>query len=86
MKHASIVRTLEQYASTTKSVLASGSGLNNDDLSKALNILSTKYFIRFHGNEIIPTERFRLALAKINRDTDVPELGTLINDDEDCPF
>lgn len=86
MKHASIVRTLEQYASTTKSILGSGSGLNSDDLSKALNILSTKYFIRFHGNEIIPTERFRLALARIDKDTDVPDLGTLILNDSSCPF
>lgn len=85
MKHASIVRNLEQSASITRTVLASGSGLNNDDLSKALNVLSTKYFIRFHGNEIIPTERFRLALAQINRNTAVPELGTPC-DDEDCPF
>lgn len=76
-KHPSLVLQLEQMSSATKNMLGAGSGLNNDDLNKALNRLSRGLFIKFENYDIIPTERFRLGLAKINRNTHVSRLGEL---------
>ena len=57
-------------------MLGAGSGLNNDDLNKALNRLASGLFIKFDAHDIIPTERFRLGLAEIDRKTYVPRLGS----------
>ncbi len=70
-----LVLQLEQSASATKNMLGASSGLPNDDLNKALNRLSKGLFIRFQNHDIIPTERFRLGLAKINKDTSVARVG-----------
>lgn len=70
-----LVLQLEQSASATKNMLGASSGLSNDDLNKALNRLSKGLFIRFQNHDIIPTERFRLGLAKINKNTSVPRVG-----------
>ena len=80
IKHSAIVQQLEQCSSTNRATLTAGAGITNDELSKALNILSTKYFIRFAGQNIIPTERFRLGLAQINKNVSVPELGQIYDD------
>jgi len=74
-KNSSLILQLEQCAAATKNMLGAGSGLSNDDLNKALNLLSRGLFIRFQNHDIIPTERFRLGLAKINRGTNIPRVG-----------
>lgn len=75
-KHPSLILQLEQCSSATKNMLGAGSGLNNDDLNKALNRLASGLFIKFDAHDIIPTERFRLGLAEIDRKTYVPRLGS----------
>lgn len=74
-KYSSLILQLEQMSGATKNTLASASGLSNDDLNKALNRLAQALFIRFSNYEIIPTERFRLGLAKINRGTFARRVG-----------
>jgi adenosyl cobinamide kinase/adenosyl cobinamide phosphate guanylyltransferase len=74
-KHPGLVLQLEQCATANKNMLGGATGLNNDDLNKALQSLTKGLFIRFSNHEIIPTERFRLGLAKINRHTFVQRLG-----------
>ena len=56
-------------------MLSAATGLSNDDLNKALNRLTRGLFIKFANHDIIPTERFRLGLAQINKNTNVARLG-----------
>ena len=74
-KYVNLILQLEQSASTAKNTLSAATGLSNDDLNKALNILSKCYFIKFENHEIVPTERFRLGMNKINRNTIIRGVG-----------
>ena len=74
-KFTNLILHLEQSATTTKNTLSAATGLSNDDLNKALNILSRCLFITFENHEIVPTERFRLGINKINRDTVIRGVG-----------
>lgn len=74
-KSPSLILQLEQCASATKNMLSAATGLTNDDLNKALNRLTRGLFIKFANHDIIPTERFRLGLAKINKNINVTRLG-----------
>lgn len=74
-KFTNLILHLEQSAATTKNTLSAATGLSNDDLNKALNILSKCLFITFENHEIVPTERFRLGINQINRDTIIRGVG-----------
>lgn len=74
-KYPALVLQLEQSASTTKQTLAATTGLSTDDLNKALSRLTSGLFIRFANYDIIPTERFRLGVTQINRNTVPRRLG-----------
>ena len=70
-----LVLQLEQCATTSKNMLGAATGLNNDDLNRMLTMLTRGLFIRFTNHEIIPTERFRLGMSQINRNTRVLRVG-----------
>jgi hypothetical protein len=74
-KYPGLILQLEQESATNKNVLGASAGLSNDDLNKALNRLTKALFIRYSNHEIIPTERFRLTLAQINREIFAERLG-----------
>lgn len=74
-KYPALIIQLEQSASATKQTLAATTGLPMDDLNKALSKLTSGLFIRFTNYDIVPTERFRLGVAEINRDTVPRRLG-----------
>lgn len=74
-KTPGIVQQLEQYASVTKNMLAATTGLGNEELNRTLNRLTKGLFIRVSNFEISPTERFRLTLAQIERNTHINPLG-----------
>lgn len=74
--HPSLIIQLEQTSSITKNTLEAVTGMNKDDLNKALNLLTRSFFIRFARYDILPTERFRKGLGKIERKTHVPKLDT----------
>lgn len=74
-KHPTLLLQLEQCASATKNMLSAATGLTNDELNKALNNLTKGLFIRFVNHDIVPTERFRLGLAELERHTHVSRLG-----------
>lgn len=76
-KYPMLVIQLEQCSTTTKNVLAAATGLTTDDLNKALNRLTKALFIKFNHHEIIPTERFRLGLGKIERKTFATRVGEM---------
>lgn len=71
----SLVMQLEQSPRTSKNMLSAATGMTNDELNRQLNRLTSALFIRFANHDIIPTERFRLGLAKINRETFVRRVG-----------
>ena len=90
-KSPTLILQLEQYAGATKNMLSAATGLTNDDLNKALNQLTKGLFIRFANHDIVPTERFRLGLAEIQRQTFIARLGentpqVLEDDEDDIPF
>jgi hypothetical protein len=74
-KFTSLILHLEQSASTNKNTLGAATGLTNDELNKALNVLSKSLFIRFENYEIVPTERFRLGMNKIAKETVIRGVG-----------
>jgi len=74
-KNPALILQLEQCASATKNMLGAGSGLSNDDLNKVLNRLAQGLFVKFESHDIVPTERFRLGLAAINKGTIVKRAG-----------
>ena len=70
-----LVMQLEQSAGITKNVLGSATGLGNEALNSATNLLAKGLFIKFSNYEMIPTERFRLGINQINRNTYTERLG-----------
>lgn len=74
-QHPGLILQLEQCASANKHMLSAATGLDNNDLNKALTRLTKGLFIRFTNHDIIPTERFRLGLAKINKNTHIRRVG-----------
>lgn len=71
----SLIMHLEQCAQTSKNMLGAATGFSNDELNRLLNRLTASLFIRFTNHNIIPTERFRIGLTKINRETFVRRVG-----------
>ena len=74
-KSPSLILQLEQCATATKNMLGAATGLSNDDLNKALNRLSKGLFIRFQNHDIVPTQRFRLGAAAIEKNTFARRVG-----------
>lgn len=75
IKHPSLILQLEQTASASKQMLLSSSGLGAEELNRALGRLTRGLFIRFSNYDIIPTERFRLCLARICKESTIQALG-----------
>lgn len=74
-KYPALIMQLENSAQASKQTLAATTGLSMDDLNKALARLTSGLFIRFTNYDIIPTERFRLGVAQINKGTISRRLG-----------
>lgn len=74
-KYPSLILQLEKAAVCSKNMLSSASGLSPDDLNKALSRLTKALFIRYQGYDIVPTERFRIGMARINKNTVVQRVG-----------
>lgn len=74
-KYPMLILQLEQSTEVTKNSLEAATGLERTDLNKALNSLTKGLFIKITNYEMIPTERFRLGVNYINRDTYTERLG-----------
>jgi hypothetical protein len=66
---------LERMTSTSKNALQAATGLNSDDYGAQMAKLVAGFFVRFSKYDILPTERFRLGMSQINRETRVRRLG-----------
>lgn len=78
-KNPMLILQLEQCSTTTRAVLMAATGMEQTDLNKALNRLTKTLFVKFNHHEIIPTERFRIGLGKIHKDTYAPRVGEYQN-------
>jgi len=76
-KEPMLILQLEQCSTTSRNILMSVTGMENKDLSVALSRLTRLRFIKHQGYDIIPTERFRRGLSKIERNTFAPKLGEI---------
>lgn len=74
-KFPALIQQLERAAVCSKNMLASASGLPPEDLNRALSRLTKGFFVQYQGYDIVPTERFRIGLGKINKETVTARLG-----------
>ena len=75
MKEPMLVLQLEQRSTISKQVLATVTGMEQRDLNAMLSRMTRLRFVKHQGFDIIPTERFRRGLSKIERETYAPRLG-----------
>ena len=66
-QNPSILLQLERLSRTNKQNLMAATGLDTDLYNKFMQRLTQGLFIQFEGYDIIPTQRFRLGMSKINR-------------------
>jgi DNA replicative helicase MCM subunit Mcm2 (Cdc46/Mcm family) len=74
-KYPGLVLQLEQSVEITKTMLESTTGLESQDIRKGLQLLTRSYFIKVDSTTIKPTERFRLTINRINRNTQIGRIG-----------
>lgn len=67
--------TLEQEATTTRNQLMAAAGLTNDTYNAIMNRLIQGSFVRLSTSNILPTERFRLGMSRVNRSGVVRRTG-----------
>lgn len=67
-----ILKHLENQATTNQKNLQAVAGLETTTYNIIISTLVKNKFIRFSGYDIIPTERFRKGMEKINRDKQGP--------------
>jgi len=75
MKSPALLMHLELISSTTKNALQAATGMTNDEYNLIMTQMVKGLFVIFTKYEIVPTERFRLGMAKIDRRTTVVRLG-----------
>lgn len=66
-KNATILEFLESQAQTTRMNLKTISGLDGDKFNPVFNQMVANKLIRLSGDNVFPTERFRLCMRKINK-------------------
>lgn len=71
----SILLTLHQTSASNRNNLMASTGLGIEDFNKVMNKLVRGLFVRYQGYDIIPTERFRVGMNRINRNTSVMRVG-----------
>lgn len=76
-KNPSIVIQLERISRTNKQNLMAATGLSNDDYNSMMRMLTKGLFIQFDGYDILPTQRFRLGTARINRHVNIQRIGEI---------
>lgn len=75
IKNEMLLTQLEQCSSTNKNILMAVTGMDANELNKALNNLTKHMFTRYKNNDIIPTERFRIGMTKIERKVNPKKVG-----------
>lgn len=63
----SLLLALEQESKPTKTTLCAAAGLENKDYNAFIAQLVKESFVKLNNNDVIPTERFRLGMSKIQK-------------------
>jgi hypothetical protein len=71
----SIILHLEQTSRSSKGNLQMATGLDADTFTVVMSKLVRGAFIKLEGYDIIPTERFRKAMAEVIRESNIPRVG-----------
>lgn len=74
-KSPSIIQTLNTHPVCSQNTLSLSSGVDRVDLNKIVQRLVKAYFVRFDGNDIVPTERYRMAVEQIDTRVIVDRVG-----------
>ena len=74
-KNASMLLQLERLSRTNKQNLMAATGLDTEMYNKMMQRLTQGLFITYEGYDIIPTQRFRLGMSKINRAGTIHTVG-----------
>lgn len=78
-KNATVLNTLNGASKTTRASLSSVSGLEPAKFAPIFNKLAASKFIKINIDNIYPTDKFRKAFGKINKNFTIDQ-GTLIGD------
>ena len=71
-----LLNQLEQASQATRNELMAATGVKQDDFNATLNTLIRGNFIRYTGNFITPTPRFRQGMRKIDRLHSIERIGS----------
>lgn len=74
-QNASMCLQLERLSTTNKQNLMAATGLNQDDYNILMQRLTQGLFVQYESYNIIPTQRFRLGMAKISRAGNIHRVG-----------
>ena len=66
---------LERLTRTNKQNLMAATGLDGEMYNKYMQRLTQGLFIQYDGYDIIPTQRFRLGMSKIDRSGTIHRVG-----------
>jgi 5S rRNA maturation endonuclease (ribonuclease M5) len=77
-KNSTLFNFLEMTSGVTRATLRDVSGMNNEDFSILLNEMSRLYLFKWSGGNLIPSERFRNGLSRINRNVKVERGGGIV--------
>ena len=75
IKAPALLLMLEQEARPSRNTLMAAVGLDTKDYNILMNQLIRGSFVKLVGNDVLPTERFRLGMAKVPRSATVTRLG-----------
>lgn len=78
ISNPTVLLHLETSSETTRNNLQAISGLEPKDFTAYVNRLVANKFVRFMKFEIVPTEKFRKGMKRINRNIRVPRVGETI--------
>ena len=73
--NASILLQLERLNRTNKQNIMAATGLETNDYNKFIQRLTQGLIVTYEGYDIIPTQRFRLGMSKINRAGNIHKVG-----------
>lgn len=74
-QNPSILLQLERLSRTNKQNLMAATGLDAELYNKFMQRLTQGLFIQFESYDIVPTQRFRLGMSKINRAGNIHRVG-----------
>lgn len=75
--NATLLTQMEMTPSMSSRNLQAISGLESKDFTVVMNDMAKMYLFQWQGDKIVPSARFRKAMSKINRATEVKKIGIL---------